>query len=39
MQFLARRPELAGFDIRFDVVLVIPRRLPRHLAASWRAEA
>mgnify|MGYP003353865409 CR=1 FL=1 len=34
--FLARRPDLAGFDLRFDAVLVSPRRLPVHLRDAWR---
>lgn len=34
--FVQRRPELAPLDLRFDVVLVAPRRLPRHLADAWR---
>jgi putative endonuclease len=34
--FLQRRPELATLDLRFDVVLIAPRRLPRHLADAWR---
>jgi putative endonuclease len=28
---LAQRPHLAALTIRFDVVLVLPRRWPRHL--------
>ena len=28
---LARRPDLAALTIRFDVMLVLPRRWPRHL--------
>ena len=34
--FLARYPNLGGHDLRFDVVLVVPGRLPRHLADAWR---
>jgi putative endonuclease len=33
--FLAQRPELAGLTLRFDVMLVTPRRLPQHLANAW----
>ncbi|MEX0840555.1 MAG: YraN family protein [Parvibaculum sp.] len=33
---LAMRPALAGLDLRFDVVLVAPGRLPRHLEDAWR---
>ena len=36
LAFLARRPDLAGLSMRFDVVLVTPRRLPRHLRNAWR---
>ncbi len=34
--FLGRNPALADLDLRFDVVLVMPRRLPRHMADAWR---
>jgi putative endonuclease len=34
--FVALRPELAQLDLRFDVMLVTPRRLPRHLIDAWR---
>jgi putative endonuclease len=34
--FLAARPLLDGMNVRFDVVLVAPRRFPRHLADAWR---
>ena len=30
------RPELAGLACRFDLVLVAPRRLPRHIPDAWR---
>jgi len=36
--FLARRPDLQGLALRFDVMLVTPRRLPRHLPDAWRPE-
>lgn len=36
--FLAARPDLAGLEPRFDVMLVVPRRLPRHLRDAWRSE-
>jgi putative endonuclease len=35
--FLAARPELAALALRFDVMVVEPRRLPRHLPGAWRA--
>lgn len=34
--FLAARPALAHLDMRFDLVLVAPRRFPRHLPDAWR---
>jgi putative endonuclease len=37
-QFVAARADLAGLDLRFDVMLVVPRRLPRHLTDAWRVE-
>lgn len=36
--FLTTRPDLADLALRFDVMLVTPRRLPRHLADAWRSE-
>ena len=36
--FLSTRPDLAGLALRFDVMLVVPRHLPRHLAAAWVGE-
>jgi putative endonuclease len=33
--FLARRPDLAGHDARFDAIL-FGRLLPRHVADAWR---
>jgi len=33
---LAMRPALAELDLRFDLVLVAPRSLPRHLEDAWR---
>jgi len=34
--FLARRPELATFSLRFDAMLVAPWRLPQHIVDAWR---
>lgn len=34
--FLQRRPEFAGHDLRFDVVLIAPCRRPRHLVDAWQ---
>jgi len=36
--FLGNRPDLARLSPRFDVMLVAPRRLPRHLVDAWREE-
>ena len=36
--FLAQHPALAGLAVRFDVMLVRPWRLPRHLAGAWELE-
>ena len=32
---LASRPDLAKLTIRFDAVLVLPRRWPRHLVGAY----
>lgn len=34
--FLARHPQLAGCDVRFDAMLVAPWRWPVHLRDAWR---
>lgn len=34
--FLAHRADLAGFDVRFDVVLVRPWAWPVHVPDAWR---
>jgi putative endonuclease len=36
--FLAARPDLAGLDLRFDLMLVARRRLPRHWPGAWRTD-
>lgn len=36
---VAGRPDLASLDTRFDVMLVAPRRWPRHMVDAWRADA
>lgn len=36
--FLQARPGLGGCDVRFDVMLVRPWRLPRHVADAWRPQ-
>ena len=34
--FLQKRPELQQLDLRFDVVLLAPWRLPVHISDAWR---
>src|ERR1700712_5553419 len=36
--WLMAHPEHADFDLRFDVMLMAPRRLPRHLLAAFDAS-
>jgi putative endonuclease len=36
--WLMAHPEHAEFEIRFDAVLIAPRRLPRHLLAAFDAS-
>jgi putative endonuclease len=36
--FLLMRPDLAAMTVRFDVMVVEPRRLPRHLPGVWRSD-
>ena len=36
--FLQRNPALAGYDVRFDVVLLASGRRPRHLIDAWRPQ-
>ena len=41
--FVARHPRHAGADLRFDLMLVAPRRFsiawPRHVVDAWRADS
>jgi putative endonuclease len=37
-QYLARHPELAGYGIRFDAVLLAPWTAPRHVEHAWDAD-
>jgi putative endonuclease len=37
-RWLAQHPELADLDLRFDAVLMVPGRWPRHLPDAWRPE-
>jgi len=34
--YLQRRPELAGCDVRFDALLIVPWRWPHHIPGAWR---
>ena len=36
--WLMAHPEHAEFDLRFDALLIAPRRLPRHLLAAFDAS-
>jgi putative endonuclease len=36
--WLMAHPEHAEFELRFDAILVAPRRLPRHLLAAFDAS-
>lgn len=37
-RWLAQHPNLADLDLRFDAVLMVPGRWPRHLPDAWRPE-
>ena len=37
--YVQERPELAGRSFRFDVLLLCPGRLPRHLTNVWWDDA
>ncbi|HEX6958709.1 MAG TPA: YraN family protein [Ferrovibrio sp.] len=36
--FLARQGDAARLSLRFDAVLLVPGRLPHHIADAWRPE-
>lgn len=36
--YLQQRPALAGLDLRFDAILVVPWRLPAHIRDAWRID-
>ena len=36
--WLVAHPEYAEFELRFDAMLIAPRRLPRHLLAAFDAS-
>jgi putative endonuclease len=35
-EFVAARPRLSALGVRFDAILIAPRRFPRHLVDAWR---
>ncbi len=37
--YLGARPGLRHKDVRFDAILVVPGRWPRHLRDAWRPES
>ena len=37
--WVSRKPKLANWLWRFDIVLIAPGGLPRHMRDAWRAEA
>ena len=37
--FLAAHPRYASHQARFDVMLVIPWRWPRHITNAWRSDS
>lgn len=36
LAFLQRHPELSALHLRFDLMLIVPRRWPRHIIDAWR---
>ncbi|MDP6565112.1 MAG: YraN family protein [Alphaproteobacteria bacterium] len=34
--FLARHPEMGCLNVRFDVMVVLPQRPPKHIMDAWR---
>lgn len=34
--YIARHPDLAALNVRFDVVLVVPWQRPHHIMDAWR---
>jgi len=37
--WVSRKPKLANWLWRFDIVLIAPGGVPRHMRDAWRAEA
>lgn len=36
--FVARHPKATGLTLRFDIVAVLPRRLPRHIVDAFASD-
>lgn len=36
--WMAKRPDLAGSDWRFDLIAICPSRLPQHYRDHWRPD-
>ena len=36
--YMGARPALRHNGVRFDLILIVPRRLPRHLKDAWRPD-
>ena len=34
--YLSKRPSLRHNPVRFDAILIVPHRLPRHMKDAWR---
>lgn len=39
LAFVQAHPRLANLAMRFDAMLVAPRRLPRHIVDAWRPKS
>ena len=39
LAYLQRNPELSALRLRFDLMLIVPRRWPRHIIDAWRPAA
>lgn len=37
--FLQRHARFAGFDCRFDAIVIAPMRFPRHIRDAWRESS
>ncbi|WP_193366741.1 YraN family protein [Pelagibius marinus] len=37
--YLQRHPELSRLQLRFDALLLVPRRLPHHIKDAWKADS